>query len=698
LRLKKNKKDMDFHKEKSRVLVVDDDPDMLKTVSFLVEHFVYSATSCKDAKDAIACLKKEGSDVVLTDISMQDVSGLDLLEEIKNIDPEIPVILMTGHAGLDTAVEAIKRGAFDFLVKPFDPELLNQSLKKAVKYHDLIENERNYKSDLEVKVKKKTEELESTIKSLRNEMDERELAQRKLKESEEKYRGVTESSSDLIFILERKTGKILDVNKSVCEVLGYSRSEIIGTVTGDRVVSEQRGAYKREFQKLQSDGKFNGEFDIRKKDGSIITVDGRGTTYEEYIFAVGRDITFYKQAMEKLEEAKREAEIANRSKSEFLANMSHEIRTPMNGVIGMAELLSDTELTNDQRECLDMLKTSADNMMLTINEILDISKIEAGKVDFESIDFNFRNNISDTLQILSFKANEKGLELLYDISPDVPDIILGDPGRLRQVLTNLVSNGIKFTENGEIAVSVDIESCTDDDMFLHFTVSDKGIGIPEDKRAKIFDTFTQADSSTTRKYGGTGLGLSICSRLVQMMKGKIWVESEVGKGSTFHFTANFGMLEQELPEEVDKYEYEYSDNHSNNNDRQKVHVLVAEDNIINQKVAYSILEKEGYTVEVANDGEEAIECLEKQHFDIVLMDVQMPKMDGIEAAQEIRNSKDNTFDPGIPIIAVTAHAFEEDKERCLKAGMNSCVTKPFNREELFEEIEKLVHEGIEKTN
>jgi CheY-like chemotaxis protein/anti-sigma regulatory factor (Ser/Thr protein kinase) len=356
----------------------------------------------------------------------------------------------------------------------------------------------------------------------------------------------------------------------------------------------------------------------------------------------------------------------------------------------MTTLLDNTDLTNEQEEYLNMIKVSSDNMLTIVNDILDISKIEAGKLDLNPIDFNLRDNLSDILQILAFKANQEGLELLYNISPDVPDIISGDPGRLGQILTNLAANAIKFTESGKAAVSIDIESQTEDEVFLHFAVSDTGIGITEDKKEHIFETFTQADSSTTRKYGGTGLGLSICSQLVDMMKGKIWVESEVGKGSTFHFTAKFGTVEHEHPEEAVKSEYENSGSRSNYNDGQKVHILVAEDNIINQKVAVSILEKKGHIVKVANDGEEALEDLRKEHFDIILMDVQMPKMDGIEATQAIRSSKDNAFNPEIPIIAVTAHAYNEDKERCLKAGMNSCVTKPFDREELFKEIDKLV--------
>jgi len=516
------------------------------------------------------------------------------------------------------------------------------------------------------------------------------------KRTDERYRSIIEDMHDAYYEMDLK-GNLTFFNDALCKLHKRSREELIGTnnrdymdaETGKEIVSlykqiydtgePVRGVVWKRTRPDDADRWF--EFSA----SLIRDTAGRPAGFR----GISREITQHILDAEALLKAKEGAEAANRAKSEFLANMSHEIRTPMNGIIGMTDLALDTDLSSEQREYLDMVKVSADSLLSIIDDVLDFSKIEVGKLDLDPINFELRRSIDDVLKTLALRARQKGLHLGSHILPDVPDALIGDPGRLRQILVNLIGNSLKFTSEGEVVVHIAADSLNEEDALLHFSVSDTGIGIPTDKQDLIFEAFSQADGSTSRRYGGTGLGLTISSKLVAMMDGRIWVVSQPGAGSTFHFTARFGTRREERrSDEITKSECRgvLEPVVDDTGRKPSYHVLLAEDNAVNQRLVVRLLEKHGHTVVVTGDGHQALAALERESFDLVLMDMQMPEMNGYEATAAIRD-REQMSGGHVPIVAMTAHAMKGDRERCLESGMDGYVSKPIKISDLFDAID-----------
>jgi PAS domain S-box-containing protein len=568
----------------------------------------------------------------------------------------------------------------------------NDSLEEKVEGQTLALRQSN--SQLEEKNKDLAainEELQASEEEVRSSLEHIKEINRKLEENERHYRLLAENSHDMIFV-HRIDGIIEFVSPSIKDRLGFEPAEVIGMLGRELIHPDDLSKIKYIRQRVEGRESFVGtEYRMKTKQGGWLWVEAYiKTMFDHHGEVLGaqtcaRDITERKQVEQELREAKVKAEEATVAKSQFLSTMSHEIRTPMNAVIGLTNILIQSDPRRDQLENLNLLRFSGENLLAIINDILDFSKIEAGKVALEMITFNLYELVSNVVEIQKQRANEKNIRLDFSIGETTPEIVVGDPVRISQVLTNLVNNAVKFTEKGYVEVSLDGGLQEGAKHHIRFRVKDTGIGIDTDKLDLIFESFSQANSDTTRRFGGTGLGLAITRKLVEMMDGRIDVESRPGFGSTFIFSL---VLEESTIDDIMPSRFQITQAGIQETSI-KAKVLLVEDNHVNQIVAHNFLKKWGIDVDFANNGEEALEFIRNKGYDLVLMDLQMPVMDGYTASSRIREMDDPYF-KNIPIIALTASAMIEIRQKAFDHGMNDYVSKPFNPDELRSKIVSFV--------
>lgn len=643
------------NKDIAILFVEDDKVDQMAFERFVRQHgFSYRYTICDSISASEKALSENNFDVAVVDYMITDGTGLELVEKLK----DIPVIFVTGQGDQNIAVQAMKAGVYDYLVK---------------------DQNRNY-----------LEMLPITIDNAINHKIDRERLAAAEKEVEKLMWAVSKTDNSLVIATE--DGKIEWVNEGFERLTGYTLAEITGSF-GDTVVKDALSGlnplsehFREMMNTLKSVSYESKNYSKSGKEYWVFTtitpiIDDEGKIKK--IIAVDSEITARKEAEKRMMEAQQEALRLAKIKEEFLANMSHEIRTPMNAIMGMSQLLSETELNEKQRKYLASIQFASDNLLALINDVLDLAKIEADKITFEKIPFSLKDLLEKLVDIMRPKIDEKGLSTIIKMDAKIPELVVGDPFRLNQIIMNLVSNSVKFTKKGSITIEAIFEKDTPTDVTIMCRVTDTGIGISKENLTKVFEHFTQAESEITRKYGGTGLGLTIVKKLVENQGGAIRVESKLEKGTTFSFSLNFAKA---LPGQKNYI------NKKIINDLNVISgktVLLVEDNHLNTMVATEFLEKSGLIVAHAENGIIAVNMAQEKKYDFILMDIQMPEMDGYSAAKLIK-ADSTSVNAATPIIAMTAHAMQGEKEKCINAGMNDYISKPLQKDKL---IELLVNTG-----
>ena len=643
---------------------------------------------------------------------------------------------VTGYSGAEVAGKIF----FDVLVSPAGREQSRRRLEHGISAREAsaFENEWITKSGDTRRISFSNVPMVNEAGDLRYyittgiDITDRQRTDQELLKSEIQFRSIWEASCEPMFLTDR-AGTIVKVNAAFAGLLGTDPIALEGMNLPGLFHPAEREEL-REYLRARYASGIKEHFFEREMhflhgrsgifENSVTRVDIPGQPPQ--MLGILRDVTEQRRNAAELARAKEAAEAANReliaanrnleetgrlaremadraealsaAKSDFLANMTHEVRTPLNGILGMTGLALETQLQSDQREYLELVKSSAEALLSLVNDVLDFSKYEVGKLGLDCVEFSLRALVREVLRPLALRASVSGLAFESVIEDQVPERLIGDPLRISQVLRNLAGNAIKFTNAGQVSVNVLTESIDGSKVTLRFSVVDTGIGIPPEKHRMIFEPFTQADGSTTRKYGGTGLGLSICSGLVELMGGRIWVESEPGQGSAFHFTLPLELVatvqsSESLASPSASQERSKPERSKPDGAKRKLRILVAEDNSVNQRLAARLLEREGHTVTIAGSGQAALDALERQQFDLILMDVQMPGLDGLQATARIRENERGSG-RRVPIVAMTAQAAESDRVRCLESGMDAYVTKPVHVPDLMRMIESVVPETV----
>ena len=635
------------------ILIVDDREENIVALEALLKRNDIRIFSTTSPNDALKLAWENNIAIALVDVQMPEIDGFELVDMLKS-NPrtkDILVIFVTAISKESKyAVKGLTTGAIDYLYKPLDPYITSAKVDSFIQLA-------RYQAD----ILKKNEDLEN-------------------------YAAVVKNSADIICSVDAHTLRIKTINPAVEKMLGFKPSEIVGKSIVDRVAEADRVSFRNKFGEIIKDNLKLSVFELQLEtfDKNTIWIECRATYQNKVIFLNISDISPQKSYLEQLLKSKEAAETGRRIKETFLANMSHELRTPVNGIIGIAQLLQKTAVDDQQAAMLELLETSSQSLLGVINDVLDISKMEAGKFSIVRSVNNLHKMVNSVYKLLKFKADEKMIDFLLEIDPQVPEFLLFDSLRLNQILMNLISNAIKFTDRGSVKLTVSLQQKLNDKVKIKFMVEDSGIGIAQDKLNRIFDSFEQAEDDTANRYGGTGLGLTIVKRLAELKEGYLTYSSQLGKGTVFNFS-NWYTIAEKPKDKSTGIKIKPTTFRSFLNTR----ILIAEDNMVNQFILSKILADWNVSVEMVDNGRKVIEKLEQEDFDLILMDTHMPEMNGYQAAKAIRL---NFEEPkrSIPIISLSAASLDHEQQEAITAGMNDVLAKPFQPHELHEKLERLL--------